>query len=185
MENQSPEITPVVSEYAIPTETAELAPKQSLESYLDTLRSEQNLLMGLVFGLAAAVAGAALWALITVAIDFQIGYMAIAIGFLVGYAVRVGGKGIDKKFAFSGAALALFSCLLGNVLSIIGYVAKTEGLGFFETLTMIDYSVLPGVMSETFSPIDLLFYGIAVYEGFKFSPRRITQEELLENNVAF
>jgi hypothetical protein len=185
MEDQTPEITPVASEYAIPTETVSTSPKVSLESYLDTLRAEQSLPMGLVFGLAAAVGGAALWALITVAIDYQIGYMAIAIGFLVGFAVRIGGKGIDKVFAISGALLALFSCLLGNVLSIIGYVAKTEGLGFFETLTMIDYGLLPGVMAEAFSPIDLLFYGIAVYEGFKFSPRQITQEELLENNVAF
>jgi hypothetical protein len=33
-------------------------------------------------------------------------------------------------------------------------------------------------MATTFSPMDLLFYGIAVYEGFKLSFRKITHEEI-------
>jgi hypothetical protein len=34
------------------------------------------------------------------------------------------------------------------------------------------------LMSISFSPMDLLFYGIAVYEGYKFSFRRMTGEEM-------
>jgi hypothetical protein len=34
------------------------------------------------------------------------------------------------------------------------------------------------LMKATFSPIDLLFYGIAVYEGYRFSFRQVTPEEL-------
>jgi len=34
------------------------------------------------------------------------------------------------------------------------------------------------IMKETFSPMDLLFYGIAIYEGFKLSFSGLTQEEV-------
>jgi hypothetical protein len=33
-------------------------------------------------------------------------------------------------------------------------------------------------MAITFSPMDLVFYGIAVYEGFKLSFRKVTHEEI-------
>ncbi len=41
-------------------------------------------------------------------------------------------------------------------------------------------------MVATFSPIDLLFYGIAVYEGYRLSFRELTErdaEELMANHL--
>lgn len=119
-----------------------------------------------------------LWGIITVATGYQIGYMAVAIGLGVGYAVRRFGKGIDPIFGMMGAALSLFSCVLGNFLSIIGFVAHTEGLDYVETLLLIDYSFVPALMTESFSLIDLLFYGIALYQGYKFSFRVISEEDI-------
>src|SRR5438270_13589107 len=82
------------------------------------LRSEQNLPIGLLAGIFAALIGAIAWAIVTVTTEYQIGYMAIAVGFIVGYAVRLG-KGLDKIFGISGAILALFGCILGNIFSIV------------------------------------------------------------------
>jgi hypothetical protein len=183
MENEMNSPTEQASAYNIPTQETTMTPTVSLSAYLDTLRSEQNLTMAIVFGLAASLLGAVLWAVITVATGYQIGYMAIAIGFMAGFAVRKGGKGVDKVFGITGAVFALLGCLLGNVLSIIGYVANSENLGYFQTLSMVDYSLIPSVMAESFSALDILLYGIAIYEGYKFSFRQITEEEALANNV--
>jgi hypothetical protein len=35
-------------------------------------------------------------------------------------------------------------------------------------------------MKAFFSPMDLVFYAIAVYEGYKLSFRQVTQDELSE-----
>jgi hypothetical protein len=35
------------------------------------------------------------------------------------------------------------------------------------------------LMKATFSPMDVLFYGLAVYEGFKLSTRQLTSESLV------
>ena len=143
--------------------------------YLEQLRLEQNLPLGILAGLVASVLGGFLWAVVTVATEYQIGYMAVAIGFMVGFAVRFSGKGIDKIFGVCGAALSLFGCLLGNLLSLVGFAANQEGLGYFETFNLINLSVLPEIMISGFSPMDILFYGIAIYEGYRFSFRQIPE----------
>jgi len=154
------------------------ASTNNTEAYLQKVKSEQNLPLGLIAGFATAIAGAMIWAAITVATEYQIAYMAIGLGFIVGFAVRLAGKGIDQIFGISAAILAIFGCLLGNLLSIIGFAAKGEGLGYFEAISLIDFSVIPTIMIESFNPMDILFYGIAIYAGYKYAFRQITQEEV-------
>lgn len=150
------------------------------EKTMQKLKAEQNLLIGILVSFSVGLIGALLWAAITVATEYQIGYMAIAIGAAVGYTMRLVGKGIDQVFGIAGAVIAVMSCLLGNVFSLIGFVAQSEGLGYLDTLLLIDYSLIPSAMAENFSPISLLFYAIAGYEGYKFSFRVFTESDLTE-----
>lgn len=135
----------------------------------EQLLLNQNYPLGLAAGLVAGLVGAVLWAVITVATEMQIGYMAIAVGLMVGFAIRFAGKGFQPVFGITGAAISLLSCVLGNFFSLVGFYAKEESLNAFNVLGVIDYSVVPSIMIETFNPIDLLFYGLAVYQGYKFS----------------
>lgn len=155
--------------------------QEKLNYYMEMLRLEQNLHLGFIAGVSAALVGAAVWAAVTVSTGYQIGYMAVGVGFLVGFAIKETGKGIDKIFGIMGAVLSLFGCLLGNFLSTVGFFAKAEGISYFETLATINYSFLPEIMMETFSPMDLLFYGIAIYQGYKFSFRQVTEEEIVKH----
>lgn len=164
-----------------PQAAASILDEGKLYQYREMLRLEQNLPLALVGGVVAAIIGAVLWAIITVATNFQIGYMAVAVGFLVGYTVRFAGKGLDQVFGILGAALALGGCILGNLLTLVGFIANDEGLGYVQVLLGIDYSLVPSAMMATFSPIDLLFYGIATYEGYRFSFRQVSEAEILAN----
>ena len=65
-------------------------------------------------GLIAAGLGAYLWAVITIATGYQIGFMAIGVGVLVGSAVRGFGKGIEPVFGVIGTTLALLGCAAGS-----------------------------------------------------------------------
>lgn len=150
--------------------------KDDQQYKLEKLRLEQNLPFGTLAAVGAALLGAILWAVITVATGYQIGYMAIAVGFIVGFANRYFGKGIDQIFGIIGAILALAGCILGNILSIVSYTSTTFGIGYFDALSTLDFSLLAEIMKESFSPIDLLFYGLAIYQGYKFSFRVIEEE---------
>ena len=135
------------------------------------LLARQNLPMGLAGGLVAAVIGAVVWAVVTVSTHFQIGWMAVGVGFLVGYAVRALGKGVTQPFQIIGAVCALLGCLLGNLLSDCGFVAAetSEPLGRVVVAVLTHPAAAVSLLGATFSPMDLLFYGIAIYEGFKLS----------------
>jgi hypothetical protein len=133
---------------------------------------------GAIAGLAAAMIGAAVWAGVTIVTEYQIGWMAVAVGFMVGYAVRVGGKGIDSTFGYLGATLALLGCAAGNLFATVGFVANQESASFLDVASRLDLTIIQEIMVATFTPMDLLFYGIAVYEGYKLSFRQLSQEEM-------
>jgi hypothetical protein len=149
------------------------------EALIHEIRARQSLTMGIAGGAVAACIGATIWAAITVATNMQIGWMSLGVGFLVGGAVRLLGKGIDKPFGYAGAALSLVGCLLGNLLSVYAILAQQEGLSYAYVLTHVNLAAIPELMKVTFDPMDLLFYAIAVYEGYRFSFRRVTQTDIV------
>ncbi len=148
------------------------------DQFLYQIEGNQNLSMGIIGGMAAALIGAGAWAAVTVLTNFQIGWMAVGVGFLVGYAVRIFGKGLSNIYGFVGATLALIGCLAGNLFSVCAVISKQEAIPFFDLISRLNPLIIMDLMKATFSPIDLLFYGIAVYEGYRFSFRQVTQEEL-------
>lgn len=137
-------------------------------------RRDQRLSVAILAGLAAAIIGGILWAVITVTTKYQIGFMAIGVGFLVGYAVSLG-HAVDKIFGIIGATFALLGCLLGNCLSLIGFAANEENSSLSAVLGSLDFSTLFSAMTATMQPMDFLFYGIAIYEGYRFSFRRVAK----------
>ncbi len=163
-------------------------PNHEIVSSLDSrtkeqLRDQQDLVYALVGGAASALVGALIWAIVTVATNYQIGFMAIGVGLLVGFSVRYFGAGIDQYFGFIGAAFALLGCALGNLLSQLIFIADAESLGYLQTLSLLNLDIITTIYLESFSPMDIFFYAIAAYEGYKFAFRHIS-EELLTNMAA-
>ncbi len=158
-------------------QVVELDPAQ-IQYLQQQLETEQNLPLGIAGGVVASVAGAAVWAGITFATNYQIGFMAIGIGFLVGFAVRSLGKGVTNAFGVIGAGLSLFGCALGNLLAVTASVAKHYEVPFGSVLSHLNPQIISELMSASFSIMDILFYGIAVYYGFKLSFRRLSKEDL-------
>ena len=146
---------------------------ETYEEVLERARSKQSLTHAIIFGVAAAIAGAILWTVITVATQYQIGYMALAIGLMVGFSVRAGGQGVDKIFGITGAVLALIGCLLGNFFSQIVFAANYYEIEYYEIIFSLDLGMIVDIMVESFSSADILFYAIATYEGYKFSFKKI------------
>jgi antitoxin component YwqK of YwqJK toxin-antitoxin module len=145
---------------------------------INRLKSHQDFFYATVGGLIATLISALIWAVVTVTTNYQIGYMAIGVGLLVGFTIQFFGAGIDQKFGYLGASFSLLGCLLGNLFSQIGFIAQEQSLGYFETLSYLNFSLIIDILIETFNPIDLLFYGIALYEGYKFAFRRITAQDI-------
>lgn len=150
------------------------------EATWETLCSKQNLGFGIGGGILAAVVSALLWAAITVATNYQIGYMAILVGLIVGFAVRYFGIGFQAKFGIVGGALALLGCLLGNLFSQVGFYANELNMTYLDVLRRLNWDAIKFIYKESFSPMDILFYLIATYEGFRFSLNKVTHKLVQE-----
>ncbi len=151
-----------------------------VRQFVAELRTKQNFSMALIGGLAVAIIAAAAWAFITTATNYQIGWMAVGVGFLIGGTVRTLGRGIDKSFGYLGATMSVFGCLLGNLLSVCAIVAGQQGLSVVAVLGHVcaKPALIPAALIATFHPLDLLFYGIAIYEGYRFSFRQVSDGEI-------
>ena len=118
----------------------------------EEILAEENLSKGVLYAVAACIAGAVAWGLISVSTGRQIGFMPIAIGII-------------------GAALSLISCVLGDFFSIIGYISQDYKMSYFDVLVSVDYGEIFSIMLENVMSMTALFYGFALYEGYKFSFR--------------
>ncbi len=120
-------------------------------------------------GAVGSAVAAGLWAAITVVSGIQIGWMAVGVGFLVGMAVRLAGSGQHPLSGYIGAFFSFLGCLLGNLLAVCGLVAEEQGVAWTEVLGSLDFATANVLMAISFAPIDVLFYGLALYFGFKLA----------------
>jgi len=151
---------------------------QKLQRYVTRMRMEQNFMMGITGGFVGAAIGAVLWALVTVLTKYQIGYMALGVGFLAGFGVKLLGKGVDSKFQYAGAALALAGCLAGNLMAMIIFGSLDTGISITTILSRLTPAVIMDLYKATFNVMDILFYGLAISIGYKYSLKTIPKEDL-------
>jgi hypothetical protein len=137
------------------------------QSAIEDLEDQPNLLMGLISGGIAMVVGATAWGAITYFTQYQIGWMSIGVGFLVGVAIRFFGKGKTLIFGISGAVLALIGCLLGNLIYYSGAIAVQEGTSFFNVFSflLLNPAAIIEIFMLAFDFRDILFYALAAYAG--------------------
>jgi hypothetical protein len=140
----------------------------SAQPTIEQLDNQPSLLMGLIGGTVAMLVGAIIWGVISYVTEYQIGWMAIGIGFLVGIAVKFFGKGKSMMFGISSALLALIGCVLGNLIFYSGIIAREESAAFLQVLFVLlsKPAAAIEVFSIAFGFMDFLFFVLAAYVGF-------------------
>ena len=141
----------------------------SSASLREPVAPSSNLIFAVVAGFVAMLVGTAIWVGVTVATNYQIGYMAVGVGFLVGLAMRFAGHGVGQPYHVIGAVLALLGCALGNLFTGCVLVAREVEVGFGEVLSKLNMEMVSEIMGAMFSPMDILFYALAAMAGWKYS----------------
>jgi hypothetical protein len=76
-----------------------------------------------VYGIGAAIAGLAFYAGFTIAFHFYFGYVALAVGWIIGKAMMAGSKGIGgRKYQIVAALLTYFAISMASVPIMIAEV---------------------------------------------------------------
>jgi hypothetical protein len=140
----------------------------SAQSTIEQLDNQPSLLMGLIGGTVAMLVSAIIWGVISYVTEYQIGWMAIGVGFLVGIAIKFFGKGKSMMFGVSSAVLALIGCVLGNLIFYSGIIAREESASFLQVffILLLQPAAAIEVFSIAFGFMDIVFYALAAYVGF-------------------
>ena len=140
----------------------------SAQPAIEQLDDQPSLFMGVTGGVIAMLVGAILWGAITFYTGYQIGWVAIGIGFLVGIAIKFFGKGKSASFGFSAAVLSLIGCVIGNLLVYSAVIARAEEVPFLRVFLLLlrTPTAAVEVFTLAFDFMDILFYTLAAYTGF-------------------
>lgn len=131
------------------------------------------LLRAIVAAVVAAILGGVVWGLIVKWSDYEVGFVAWGIGFLVGIAVLGATRGArGPVFQVVAVAGALLGILLGKYLSfawVLQAVAREETGGAVEiaVLSRDTVELFRDELDTVFDWIDLLWVGLAVYTAWR------------------
>jgi hypothetical protein len=123
-----------------------------------------------LLGALGALVGAAAWATVVVLTDFEIGYLAVLVGFLAGYGVKLGARGGHGKRLQQTAVACAAGGLLATKYFLFAHFFTTgaakEGviLGYFSPATL---SAFPHFLGALLSPFDLLWIAIALSSAWR------------------
>lgn len=128
---------------------------------------ESSLIGGLLGGLVGAIAASALWYAVVVITSWQVGLVAIVVGWIVGRGVvfGAGGRGSIPLVAVS-AVLTLAALTVSEYLIVYHFIAETLGSdGLISMVQPLDFMVGVAVESVMADPLTLLFWGIALFQS--------------------
>ncbi|MBN2191995.1 MAG: hypothetical protein JW751_04205 [Polyangiaceae bacterium] len=145
--------------------------EQVLKELRQTAPTTAELLRAALGGLVGACLGAGIWAAIAVAMDSEIGYVAVLVGFLAGMGVKLAAR--DKRggaLPHLAVAMAVFGLVLAKYLIFAHYLALAvrEETGVeIGYLSRASVDLFPSMIAKMLSAFDLLWVFLAVSAAWR------------------
>ncbi|SHK62377.1 hypothetical protein [Actinacidiphila paucisporea] len=126
--------------------------------------------LGVAAGIAAALIAAVIYGLLIKGTKHEIGYAALAVGAVVGFALaKVGGR--NPALPFIGVPLALLGVYLGQLFGIALLISDISGAPGVVSLFTDHFSALQDTWKHAMDGKDYFFFAIAGIEGFVVTKR--------------
>jgi hypothetical protein len=131
------------------------------------------LLPAILAGLVAAIVGGVVWGLIVKWTDYEVGFVAWGIGFLVGLAVVTATRGArGPVFQVVAILCALLGIVVGKYLSFVWVLQEvaeraTQGAVDFPVFSLDTVDLFLDELGTVFDWIDILWIGLAVYTAWR------------------
>ncbi len=126
--------------------------------------------LALAGGAAGALVGAVIWAVIVVATDYEIGYVAVLVGYLAGRGVKLGaGKGRGQTLQIAAAGMAVLGLVIAKYFILAHFVINDPkgaelGLGYFSPVL---FTVFLRNIGSSLSAFDVLWIAFALMTAWR------------------
>ena len=133
---------------------------------------DQNPFGALIGGIAGVILSTTVWAIVVSVYKLELDIVAISVGFIVGYMVKILGRGVTPVYGIAGVIFTLAGCISGRIVSAI-IVSNAEPLTSVLTrIIKLDSGTAVYYLESTFKSSDLIFYLIALIAGYYCSFRK-------------
>jgi hypothetical protein len=126
--------------------------------------------LALAGGAAGALVGAVIWAVIVVVTNYEIGYVAVLVGYLAGRGVKLGaGQGRGQPLQIAAAGMAVGGLVIAKYFIFAHLVISDPrgaelGLGYFSPRLS---TVFVENIGSSLSPFDLLWIAFALMTAWR------------------
>ncbi len=133
--------------------------------------------LALAGGAAGALVGAIIWAVIVVVTNYEIGYVAVLVGYLAGLGVKLGaGKGRSQTLQIAAAGMSVFGLVIAKYFIFAHFVISDPqsaelGMSYFSPVLFI---VFVQNIGSALSAFDLLWIAFALMTAWRLpAPSRV------------
>lgn len=144
-----------------------------LEEIAKTIATQKDIPMAILGGFIGAALGAVLWAAVVIISNYQVGYVAIAVGFFAGQGVAIA---VSRRQAFFLQIISVIwaglGCILGNLVIMIYFIVQNvrkDGgeIEYFDSrLWLVALEILPEMFKD---PFNYLWIALAMYFSWRVS----------------
>ena len=131
-------------------------------------RTRGNFVLAAIAGLVMAFLGAFIWMGISLLTDWYVVPLALAIGGMVGWAIRASGQGSRFLYGVLGVLFTLLACLLGE-LGVAIISATNASLDLYGALTHIHFDSMIIAIVTHITPTAGAIYAVSGFVAYKLS----------------
>lgn len=153
--------------------------KKRLFERAEELLVQQNFFAAVVVGSIAVFFAAAAYGIITSRAGFASGFVAAAVGIVIGASMQSVGRGIETRFAVAATVLTLVGWALGNLVRAIVVLGPRDELIPLSVFQSYSLAELVRHAASYFSIGDLIFWFIAVFAAVFLARRSLARSDRL------
>lgn len=121
---------------------------------------------GILTGALAGALATAVWYAVVVITGWQVGLVAIAVGWLIGQGVMIGARGrVSMALVAASGLLALLALAVSEYLILFHFITQLMGTEGASLVQPIDFMVTIVIESLMADPLTLLFWVIALFQA--------------------
>jgi hypothetical protein len=128
------------------------------------LQNASGLPLGCALSFGGALVGAAVWAIVAIVADVQLGYIAWGVGILAGAGMSIGNRDTNATSGIASAAFAIVGVILAKIFIFFYVVAAVQKKLGVEIPSDEMMSVF---FRASFGVIDILFVVLAVGSAYR------------------
>ena len=137
----------------------------------------QSMRNATIAGIITIIVFSLLWAAMTSLVNRVFPWMTVVLGYLLGFAIRWAGRGVDWQFPALAAALAVTGSLVANIVIAAAYTAETFATDTLHILQSVTSMTWPVFFDEVLSAADAFYAAVSAGLAAFLANRRLTREQ--------